>query len=86
MLLSEALVLLKSGDSMTRDSWGENDGYVVLMKGMKHVWKIIVTMNGTPAPNAGNHIFTVDELCADDWSVYDGDKFKKQVATEIDPA
>lgn len=65
MLFSEALEALKEGKNVARESWLENDGYLALMKGMKHVWKIIPH----PNPNAGNHVFSVEELSADDWKV-----------------
>ena len=39
---------------------------------MKHAWKIITH----PAPNAGNHIFSVEELSADDWEIVEGSNAK----------
>jgi hypothetical protein len=48
---------------MVRESWSEEDGYLVLLEGMKHCWKILTK----PTVNAGNHIFSVEELSASDW-------------------
>ena len=66
MLLSEALVQLKARVAVYRTGWEPQDGYVVLMPGMTHVWKIVLQ----PAPNAGNYIFSLADLEADDWAVY----------------
>lgn len=63
MLFADALDCLKNGELVKRASWSDADGYLVFLKGMKHVWKILTN----PNPNAGNHIFSVEELCADDW-------------------
>lgn len=71
MKLDEALIALKSGQCVRRQSWTKQDGYLILMKGMKHVWKIIID----PAPNAGNHIYSFDDLCAEDWAIYSGNEF-----------
>jgi hypothetical protein len=65
MLFVEALEALKAGKQVVRRSWGETDGYLTFLAGMNHVWKIITS----PAPNAGNHIFSVNELSADDWEL-----------------
>ena len=67
MLLSEALEHLKAGKCMYRKGWNPQDGYVVFMKGMSHVWKIVLQ----PAPNAGNYIFSVEDLTADDWAEFE---------------
>ena len=66
MLLSEALVQLKERVAVYRTGWDPQDGYVVLMPGMTHIWKIVLQ----PAPNAGNYIFSLADLEADDWAVY----------------
>jgi len=66
MILAEALVQLRAGHPMYRKSWDVLDGYVVLMPGMKHVWKIVLT----PAPNAGNYMFSMEDLEADDWEIH----------------
>lgn len=63
MLFQDALKLLMESENMVRACWAETDGYLTFLQGMKHVWKIITV----PGPNAGNHIFSVEELMADDW-------------------
>ena len=65
MLFAEALSALKEGKNVVREVWQEADGFLALMRGMKHVWKILPY----PNPNAGNHILSVEELEADDWKV-----------------
>ena len=70
MLFAEALKALRDGKNVKRECWVEEDGYLKLLRGMKHVWKIIIK----PAPNAGNHIFSADELDACDWQVWEDDK------------
>lgn len=77
MLLKDALVQLKSRVAMHRAGWDVQDGYVVVMPGMTHVWKIVLT----PAPNAGNYIFSVEDLEASDWEVY---KESKVVDSEVE--
>lgn len=64
MLLQEALLELKKGARLYREGWEIKDGYIVLMPGMKHVWKIVLQ----PQPNAGNYIFSYEDLCANDWA------------------
>lgn len=64
MLLQEALKELKNGARLYRDGWEIKDGYIALMPGMKHVWKIVLQ----PQPNAGNYIFSYEDLVSDDWS------------------
>ncbi len=49
---------------------------------MKHAWKIITS----PAPNAGNHIFSVAELAADDWVEYNESKFAPKAAESVPDA
>lgn len=65
MLFAEALAALKEGKNIAREGWEESEGYLALMRGMKHVWKVIPF----PNPNAGNHILSVEELQADDWKL-----------------
>ena len=65
MNFQEALELLKAGEHVVRREWADTDGYLTFLEGMNHVWKIITV----PGPNAGNHIFSVDELSADDWEL-----------------
>jgi hypothetical protein len=81
MKLDEALRMLKEGRCISRKVWSESEGYLILMKGMKNIWKIITI----PGPNAGNHIFSYDELCADDWEEYSEAKFvvEKDSSLEI---
>ena len=66
MLLQEAIVQLKAGAAMYRQDWDPQDGYIVLMPGMSHVWKIVLS----PAPNAGNYIFSLADLESDKWLPY----------------
>jgi len=63
MKLQDALELLQKGDAMCRESWSIEDGYIVMMLGMKHVWKIVLQ----PAPNAGNYIFSLEDMLSSDW-------------------
>jgi len=67
----EALAELKEGHELVRECWQMADGYLTFMPGMKHVWKILLY----PNPNAGNHIFSVEEIDATDWARYDANKF-----------
>lgn len=67
MLLQEALELLQKGEVLCRESWSLEDGYLVMMKGMQHVWKIVLQ----PSPNAGNYIFSLADLLADDWKIFE---------------
>lgn len=66
MQLQEALEQLKSGAELHRTGWNPQDGYVRLMPGMSHVWKIVLT----PTPNAGNYIFSMEDLTASDWELF----------------
>ena len=66
MLFQEALEQLKAKVPMYRTGWDPQDGYVVLMPGMMHVWKIVLQ----PSPNAGNYIFSVEDLSSGDWEVF----------------
>lgn len=66
MLFTEALIQLKARVPVYRTGWEPQDGYLTLMPGMTHVWKIVLH----PAPNAGNYIFSVADLEGDDWQVY----------------
>lgn len=65
MLFAKALEALKSNKMVSRESWKEEDGYLALMPGMKHIWKILPY----PNPNAGNHVISVEELEANDWKL-----------------
>jgi hypothetical protein len=66
MLLKEALDVLKSGAQVMRRGWEVQDGYLVFMPGMKHIWKIVLQ----PQPNAGNYIFSMEDLASDDWELF----------------
>ena len=66
MLFQEALVQLKGRVPVYRKGWQPQDGYLVFMPGMTHVWKIVLH----PNPNAGNYIFSVEDLEASDWEVF----------------
>lgn len=66
MLLQDMLVQLQAGQVMCRAAWTQEDGYLAMMKGMHHVWKIVLQ----PNPNAGNYIFSLEDLLADDWQVF----------------
>lgn len=66
MLLQDALQLLQEGKNLSRQAWDYDDGYLVMMQGMKHVWKIVLN----PSPNAGNYIFSLSDLLADDWKEF----------------
>jgi len=67
MLLQEALVNLQSGKQMHRKAWDISEGYLSLMPGMTHVWKVVIT----PSTNAGNFIFSVEDLTSDDWQEFE---------------
>lgn len=66
MLFNEALVRLQDGLAMRRNFWAQSEGYLMLMPGMKHVWKVMME----PNPNAGNFIFSVADFLADDWEEF----------------
>lgn len=82
MKFVEALELLKDGKCISRSGWSEDDGYLVVMKGMKYIWKIITK----PQPNAGNHFLSVEELGATDWIEYDEKRFSTHVEVVSDAA
>ncbi len=77
MLLQEALDALRDGENVVRELWTPEEGYLALMQGMKHVWKIVLH----PNPNAGNYIFSLADLVADDWKVY---KFGETQVVEVE--
>lgn len=68
MLLREALDVLKSGAQVYRKGWAVQDGYLSFMPGMSHIWKIVLQ----PQPNAGNYIFSMEDLTCDDWELFSG--------------
>lgn len=67
MLLQEALSNLQDGKQMHRKAWDISEGYLSLMPGMTHVWKVVIT----PSTNAGNFIFSVEDLTSDDWQEFE---------------
>ena len=67
MLLKEAIEALEAGKCMVREAWKLEDGYLKLMPGMAHIWKIVLN----PAPNAGNFIFALEDLIANDWKEFE---------------
>lgn len=77
MLLSEMLVELKAGKQMHRKAWTYEDGYLSLMPGMTHVWKVVII----PSTNAGNFIFSLEDLLADDWQEFE--VLKESVEAEV---
>ena len=66
MNLKDALKELKNGKSMCRKEWTLESGYLSLLTGMDHIWKIVLT----PTPNAGNYIFPLKDLLATDWQEF----------------
>ncbi len=66
MKFEEAIIQLQARIPMYRTGWEPQDGYVILMPGMGHGWKIVLT----PAPNAGNYMWSMADFLADDWEVY----------------
>ena len=66
MLFQQALEQLKTRVPVYRTGWEPQDGYLTLMPGITHVWKIVLH----PNPNAGNYIFSVEDLSSADWEVY----------------
>lgn len=75
MLFSEALNAMLEGNYCTRDIWDNKNEYCVFMPGMQYIWKILPM----PTPNAGNHVFSVDDFLARDWKIY-GRVFEQGVA------
>ena len=67
MLLQEALEMLQKGEILCREVWTLEDGYLSMMKGMTHIWKIVLK----PSPNAGNYIFSLEDLLANDWKLFE---------------
>lgn len=82
MLFAEAVQALKDGKMVARKGWVEQEGYLIFLSGMNHVWKIITS----PQPNAGNHIFSMNELSADDWEIVTGSNVAPVANTEAQAA
>lgn len=76
MTFSEALALLQAGEYVCREGWTLAEGYLALLDTMKHIWKIVTH----PNPNAGNYIFSLEDLLANDWEKFDA--VKKVAETE----
>lgn len=76
MLFNQALIQLQAGKDMHRASWTLESGYLRLMKGMQFIWKIVLK----PTPNAGNYIFSVEDLEANDWQEFE---MPKEVEVEL---
>lgn len=70
MKFNEALDLLKQGKQVHRKEWPIEEGYLTLMQGMKSVWKILLK----PNPNAGNHLFLMEDFDGEDWDLYEHKK------------
>jgi hypothetical protein len=77
MTFQEALALLKAGEYVCREAWKLEEGYLAFLDGMKHIWKIMLH----PNPNAGNYIFSVEDLESQDWEKFDFDK--KSSSSEV---
>jgi len=67
MLLQQAIELLQAGKQVSRASWLEKNDYLSLMPGMTHIWKIVIK----PTTNAGNYIFSLEDLLAGDWQEFE---------------
>lgn len=67
MLFLEALAQIQAGIAMRRSAWPMDEGYLVLLPGMGHAWKIVLK----PNPNAGNFIFSIEDFLASDWIPYE---------------
>jgi hypothetical protein len=65
MIFFSALKKLESGCAVRREAWPIDEGYLKLLPGMKFVWKIVLV----PNPNAGNFIFSVEDLKSTDWEI-----------------
>ena len=78
MLLSEAIELLEAGEKVRRGAWDISEGYLVLLPGMSHIWKIVLH----PNPNAGNFIFSKEDLKGNDWAKFELPKAPIEAAPE----
>jgi hypothetical protein len=67
MLLVDAIELLEAGENLCREAWKLEEGYLSFMQGMTHIWKIMLH----PNPNAGNYIFSKEDLKANDWKIFE---------------
>jgi hypothetical protein len=71
MLFNEALEALKEGKHIRRALWSKEEGYLVLLPGIRTVWRI----QSIPNVTAGNHLFLSDEFQASDWEILDVEKY-----------
>jgi len=67
MFLTQAIEQLQDRKWVYRKAWKPEEGYLVFMPGMTHIWKIVTK----PTANAGNYIFSFEDLVADDWELLD---------------
>jgi len=49
---------------------------------MQHVWKIVLH----PSPNAGNYIFSLADLLADDWKLFELPSEDKESEVDLEHA
>lgn len=68
MNFSEAIQAMKDGKSVTRTSWSPEEGYLVILPGMKTVWHVVTVQS----INAGNKLFLIDDYDATDWQISNG--------------
>lgn len=73
MVFLEAMEHLKVNVPVYRTGWVPQDGYIVLMQGMTHAWKIVLK----PTPNAGNYVFSMEDFTRDDWEVFTNEMVEK---------
>lgn len=78
MLFADALIQLKARVPVYRKGWDPQDGYLTFMPGMTHIWKIVLT----PAPNAGNYMFSYADFMADDWDVFSESQATIEASTD----
>ena len=79
MLFKEALDYLQEGKFMRRAAWPIEEGYLALLAGMGHVWKIVLL----PNPNAGNFIFSMADFLGDDWHEFSQPLVAEEQAIEV---
>lgn len=82
MQFLEAIKALNEGKHVTRVGWVPEDGYLVHMPDMRHIWHITTQ----PSVNAGNKLFTVEDFLADDWQVSNGANKEKEDEEQRDAA
>ncbi len=80
MLFEEALTQLQNGAALRRSSWPVDEGFLMLLPGMKHVWKIMLL----PNPNAGNFIFSVEDFVSSDWELFTEQKPAVEAVVDCD--